>query len=45
MSQDNENKKYIDIHILYKNKKDYTKYVRILGKKFVENNKNKANYI
>ena len=43
MLQDNEN--YIDIHILYKPKKDNANDVRILGKKFVENNKDKAKII
>ncbi len=36
MSQDKENKNYIDIHILYKPKKYNSNYVRILGEKFVE---------
>ena len=45
MSQNTENKKYIDISIFYKPKKDKANYVRILGEKFVENNKDKAKII
>ena len=45
MSLDNENKNYIDINILYKTKKDNANEVRILGEKFVENNKDKAKII
>ena len=43
MSQDNKNKNYIDIPLFYKSKKDND--VRILGEKFVENNKDKAKII
>ena len=45
MSQDTKNKKYIDILIFYKTKKDNANDVRILGKKFVKNNIDKAKII
>ena len=45
MSQNTENKKYIDIPLFYKLKGNNANDVRILGEKFVENNKEKAKII
>ena len=45
MTQDNKNKNYIDISLFYKTKEDNANNVRILGTKFIENNKDKAKII